>query len=199
MRKITRDNLPHLVWCVKRSLRTSFDSFLARLIARWWGISLGKNCSFRGLPIIRRLPGSQIDIGKGCSFNSAPDAHQGGIARPCILWTLSEGAKINIGEDCGFSGTVISAENEIQVGQRVRCGTNTRIMDSDMHSDDKRVSGAKPVVLENDVWLGMNSIVLKGVTIGEGTLVAANSVVNKSLPAKVLAAGIPARVIRQLE
>lgn len=197
MRQITRDNLPHLVWCLQRYIQTRFDSLIIRLIARWWGVSLGKNCECRGLPIIRRHPGSRIEIGDGCSFNSNPKAHQGGIARPCILWTLSEHARIQIGGGCGFSGTVISAEREILIGRRVRCGTNTRIMDSDMHSDDRRVSGAKPVVLEDDVWLGMNTLVVKGVTIGRGTLVGANSLVNKSMPAHVVAAGIPARVIRE--
>jgi acetyltransferase-like isoleucine patch superfamily enzyme len=54
-------------------------------------------------------------------------------------------------------------------------------------------------VIENNVWLGMNSTVLKGVTIGEGTLVAANSLVEKSVPSNVLAAGIPARIIRELK
>ena len=196
MRKISRDNLPHLIWCLNRSLRANIDSFIVRLIACWWGVSLGKKCVFRGLPIIRRLPGSQIIIGDGCIFSSASDANQGGISRPCILWTLGESAQILIGSGCGFSGTVINAQCEIRLGQGVRCGTNTQIMDSDMHTDDKRVSGAEPVMIQDGVWLGMNSVVLKGVTIGKGTLVSANSLVNKSLPANVLAAGIPARVIR---
>lgn len=132
-------------------------------------------------------------------FSSAPDANQGGISRRCILWTLGENAQIKIGDGCGFSGTVINAQCEIRIGQRVRCGTNTQIMDSDMHTDDNRVSDPKPVVIEDGVWLGMNVIVFKGVTIGEGTLVGANSLVKKSLPANVIATGSPARVIRQLE
>jgi acetyltransferase-like isoleucine patch superfamily enzyme len=71
-------------------------------------------------------------------------------------------------------------------------------MDSDMHTDDERVSEPEPIVIENDVWIGMYSSVLKGVTIGEGTFVAAHSLVNESLPAQVIAAGIPARVVRGL-
>lgn len=132
-------------------------------------------------------------------FCSAPDANQGGISRQCILWTMDGNAQIKIGDGCGFSGTVINAQCEIRIGQDVRCGTNTQIMDSDMHTDDNRVSGPKPVVIEDGVWLGMNVVVLKGVTIGEGTLVGANSLVKKSLPANVIATGSPARVVRQLE
>ncbi len=132
-------------------------------------------------------------------FHSAPDANQGGISRRCILWTVGENAKIKIGDGCGFSGTVINAQREIRIGQGVRCGTNTQIMDSDMHTDDHRVSDSKPVVIEDGVWLGMNVLVLKGVTIGKGTLVGANSLVKKSLPANVIATGSPARVIQKLE
>jgi len=112
---------------------------------------------------------------------------------------VGENAKIKIGDGCGFSGTVINAQCEIRIGQGVRCGTNTKIMDSDYHTDDNRVSDPEPVVIEDGVWIGMNVIVLKGVTIGQGTLVGANSLVNKSLPANVIATGNPARVIRQLE
>ena len=58
--------------------------------------------------------------------------------------------------------------------------------------------GSSAVVVEDDVWLGMNVVVLKGCRIGKGTVVAANSVVTRSLPAGVIAAGVPARVIREL-
>lgn len=197
MKTINRDNLPHLVWCLHRLLRTKLDSFIVRILAHWWGVSLGKNCEFRGFPIIRRLPGSRITIGDGCAFHSAPDSNQGGISRRCILWTLNEKAQIAIGDGCGFSGTVINAQSQIRIGKGVRCGTNTHIMDSDMHIGDFRVCDPEPVAIEDNVWLGMYSTVLKGVTIGEGTLVAAYSMVNKSLPGNVLAAGIPARVIRE--
>jgi hypothetical protein len=198
MRKIMRDNLPHLVWCLHRLVRTTFSSFFSRRIAWWWGVSLGKDCIFRGLPIMRRLPGSRICVGDGCMFCSSSDANQGGVARRCILWTLSKDARIEIGKNCGFSGTVINASCEIKIGDGVRCGTNTHIMDSDMHLDDDRVSDPQPVLIENGAWIGMYSSVLKGVTIGEGTIVAAHSLVNKSLPANVLAGGVPARVIRKL-
>jgi acetyltransferase-like isoleucine patch superfamily enzyme len=54
------------------------------------------------------------------------------------------------------------------------------------------------IVIEDDVWLGMNVVVLKGCHIGRATVVAANSVVTHSLPAHVLAGGTPARVIKSL-
>lgn len=199
MKRITRDSLPHLVFCASKRLRIWLHTRFARFQAAWWGVRLGRGCSFNGLPILRRHPGSRILVGQRCSFNSASDAHQGGIARPCILWTLAPNANIEIGDGCGFSGTVISAECGIRLGRNVRCGTNTRIMDGDMHSGDPRAGTPQPVVIGDDVWLGTNTLVMKGVTIGEGTFVGSNSLVLKPLPGRVVAAGSPAKVIRSLD
>jgi acetyltransferase-like isoleucine patch superfamily enzyme len=85
------------------------------------------------------------------------------------------------------------------------CGANVAIMDTDWHSLDAEqwqagIAGAAlPILIEEDVWLDMNVTVLKGVTIGARTIVAAGSVVSRSLPADVIAAGQPARVIWQSE
>jgi len=197
--RITRDNLPYLVQLAISMIKIQIHSPICGLNAKWWGIRLGNNCRFNGLPIFRRYPKSMIHVGNFCRFNSASNSVHGGISRPCILWTLSSGAKISIGDGCGFSGTVISANCEIKLGNNVRCGTNTRIMDSDMHTDDIRSGVDKPVYIEDDVWLGANTMVMKGVTVGTGTLVGAGSLVVKSLPSHVIAAGVPAKVIRSID
>jgi acetyltransferase-like isoleucine patch superfamily enzyme len=77
--------------------------------------------------------------------------------------------------------------------------------DSDSHPVEaqKRLAGepgtAIPVRIEDNVWLGMNVVVLRGVTIGRNSVISANSVVTRSIPANVIAAGHPARVVRQVE
>jgi acetyltransferase-like isoleucine patch superfamily enzyme len=101
-----------------------------------------------------------------------------------------------MGMGCGFSGTVISCAKRIVLGRNVRCGANTLITDTDWHWDDPRSGADEPVTIEDNVWLGVNVTILKGVTIGAGTLVGAGSVVTRSLPSHVVAAGVPARVIR---
>ena len=131
-------------------------------------------------------------------FNSSPTSNLIGVNRPCMISTLREGAELKIGEGCGLSGTVIGCANRILLGRNVRCGANTLITDTDWHGDDLRSGPDAPVIIEDDVWLGVNVTVLKGVTIGAGTLVGAGSVVTKSLPPRVIAAGVPTQVLRKI-
>jgi acetyltransferase-like isoleucine patch superfamily enzyme len=111
---------------------------------------------------------------------------------------------VSVGDRCGFSGTVIAAAESIAIGDRVMCGANVTITDTDWHPiDSGRRSAGEPgrsaaVVIESDVWIGMNVTVLKGVTIGAGTVVAAGSLVTHSLPPGVVAAGQPAVPVRTI-
>ena len=198
MRQINHDNLPHMVACLRRIVVTQWHTFWARLDAHWWGVCLGPGCEFRGLPLFRRHPGSRITIGADCQFFSSQVSNLIGVNRPCIVSTLMEGAEIHIGPNCGFSGTVIGCASKIVLGENVRCGANTLITDTDWHTDDPRTLPDAPVTIGKGVWLGVNVTVLKGVSIGENTLVAAGSLVTHSLPANVVAGGLPAKVLKEL-
>jgi len=115
-------------------------------------------------------------------------------------------SKISIGSGTwinnGFSA--IAEHTSIIIGQRVLIGTNVEIFDSDFHGilvhDRNRslAEWAKPVVVEDDVFLGSNVRVLKGVTIGRGSVVANGSLVVNDIPSGVIAGGNPARVLRKL-
>jgi len=199
MRKINRDSFPHLADVFFRMVRRYYFTFLAYLSARWWGIRLNSDCSFAGRPRFRRHPQSFISIGAACKFNSSPFSNLIGVNHPCIVATLREGANIQIGDGCGFSGTTIACANNITLGRNIRCGANTLITDTDWHRDDDRTGPDAPVEICNNVWLGVNVTVLKGVTIGENTFIAAGSVVTKNLPPNVMAGGVPAKVIRALK
>lgn len=199
MRRIDRDSLPHLAHCLRRLVSRRWDTLRARALARWWGVRLGAGALCDGLPVFRRHPGSAISIGAGCQFNSAPASNLIGVNRPCLISTLAEGARIEIGADCGFSGTVIGCACSVVLGDGVQCGANTLINDTDWHTGDPRTGPDAPVTIGSGVWLGVNVTVLKGVSIGANTLVAAGSVVTRSLPADVVAGGVPARVLRHLE
>ena len=198
MRQINRDSLPHLTECLRRLVVTQWHTLRTRLAAQWWGVRLGPKCSFNGTPVFRRHPGSRITIDGGCIFNSSPTSNLIGINRPCIVSTLKVGAQIRIGPACGFSGTVIGCATSIDIAENVRCGANTLITDTDWHQDDPRTTPDAPVIIEKGVWLGAGVTVFKGVTIGENTMVAAGSMVTRSLPANAVAGGIPAMVFKQI-
>lgn len=198
MGRIDLDNLPHLVDCVARVVCRIVFQRICRVTALWWGVQLGRNCVFLGAIRFRRLPRSRISIGEGCQFNSRPTSNLILLRQACMISTLAKDAEIVIGNKCGFSGTVIACEKKIRIGNHVRCGANTLIMDTDWHTDDPRAGDAAAVNIEDDVWLGTNVVVLKGTSIGKGTVVGANSVVTKSLPKNVVAGGHPATVIRYL-
>ena len=106
--------------------------------------------------------------------------------------------KIEIGNNCGFSGTVIGSFISVKLGNNVRCGANTLITDSDWHFDDYRAGENKEVIIEDNVWLGVNVTVLKGVTIGRNSVIGANSVVTKNIPENTVAAGNPCKIIKKL-
>jgi acetyltransferase-like isoleucine patch superfamily enzyme len=163
-----------------------------------YGIKIGKSCNFWGNMTLVRKPNSIIIIGNNCIFLSNSNSNLIGINRNCIIHTLTEKANITIGNNCGFSGTVVAAAKSIILENNVRCGANTTITDSDWHLDDPRSSPPKEIHIEENVWLGANVIVLKGVRIGKNTLIGANSVVSKSIPANTIAAGNPCKVIRSL-
>jgi acetyltransferase-like isoleucine patch superfamily enzyme len=115
-----------------------------------------------------------------------------------MISTQTKNANLTIGNNCGFSGTVIAAFKKIKIGNNVRCGANALITDSDWHLDDPRSGNSADVVIEDNVWIGEGVKVLKGVIIGENSLIGAGSVVTKSIPANVVAAGNPCKVIKIL-
>jgi len=170
-----------------------------KLNALWWRIKFGVNVRFDGKCYFKRYPKSMIKIGDNCEFRSRINSNLIGINRPCSISTLTPVAKIEIGTNCGFSGTVIGAFKFIKLGNNVRCGANTLITDSDWHLDDNRVGMPKDVNIGDNVWLGINVIVLKGVTIGEHTIIGANSVVTRDIPANVIAAGNPCKILSNLK
>lgn len=183
-------------------LRVWVHTLLNRRRAAWWRVELGAGCRFWGRTLFRRAPGSSIGVGENCQFRSTVWSNPLGVAGPCILNTVRENARIRIGNRVGMSGTVVCAAESVEIGDDVFCGANVKIMDTDFHGvrfEDRCNGGVSaPVRIEEKVWLGVDVLVLKGVTIGAGTVVAARSVVTRSLPAGVIAAGQPARVLKEI-
>lgn len=112
-------------------------------------------------------------------------------------------ATLEIGERTFVNyGCSIAATKLVSIGARCNIGTHVIIIDTDFHELDperrEHRPPSRPVVLEENVWIGARSIILRGVTIGAGSAVGAGSVVTCSIPPRSLAVGHPARVVRTL-
>ncbi len=189
---ISRINLYwHLLLYV---ITTYSERFYVRII----GVSLGKKCKFNGWTSFFRAKKSLIDIGMFCSFNSSGYKNHIGLNHRCIICTHTSNAIIEVGENTGMSSTTINCWQQIKIGKNVRIGANCVIMDGDFHLDDFRIGAPKPISICDNVWLGANVVVMKGVTIGENTIIGMNSVVTKDIPANCVAAGNPCRFIKSL-
>ena len=158
----------------------------------------GRNLRFYGFTKIKKNSRASIIIGDNCVFRSGHTSNLIGINRPCILSAFEAGSVLTIGKNCGLSGTVIGCFSEITIGNNVSCGANTLITDSDWHLDNNRTIGPSPIHIADNVWLGANVTVLKGVSIGENVIIGAGSVVTKSIPDNVIAAGNPCKVLREI-
>ena len=122
-----------------------------------------------------------------------------GRHEPIIISTFGHG-RLVIGEGVFMNyGSDIACAESVRIGAYTRIGPRVTIGDHNAHPIDAETPDT-PAAIEigDDVWLGRNSIVLPGVTIGRGTLVAAGSVVTRSLPECVIAAGIPAKPLREI-
>jgi acetyltransferase-like isoleucine patch superfamily enzyme len=143
------------------------------------------------------------------------------VGRDCLLenvhFALGPDAEMEIGDKCYFTSPMLLCELRIVIGNRVMLGWNSTIMDSDFHPLDpalrladavacspwggsraRVLPEAKPVVIEDDVWIGPNVTILKGVRIGAGAYIEPGSMVGKDVPANCRVIGNPARVVEEL-
>jgi len=128
----------------------------------------------------------------------------------CRIWSnigttqLSAGprALIDIGENTFInSGAIITSRRHIRIGKNCHIANQVIMMDDDFHAVYARGSrsGKEAIIVGDNVWIATRAMILKGVTIGEGAVVAAGAVVTKDVPAYTLVAGVPAKVIKYLD
>lgn len=176
------------------------------LLGRYLGVSVGVGVQVRGVPRVFLRRGSNLILGDRVALVSK-NAYNSLEARgPCIFRTVRRDASILIGSDVGLSAATVSAASSIVVGAGTMIGAGTVITDCDHHDlsappKRRRYSrnlDVRPVEIGENVFIGARCIVLKGVTIGSGAIIGAGSVVSRDIPANVVAAGNPCRVIREI-
>ena len=114
---------------------------------------------------------------------------------------VGNGKKLSIGSRTYISSNVkILAHDNISIGKNCMIASGVQIFSGDGHpiyQDGACINPDAPVVLEDNVWLGSRALILKGVKVGEGAIVAAGAVVTKDVPPHSIAAGNPAKIIKQ--
>ena len=192
-------------WTVGLELRRRLAWPLVRAQFAWHGVAWGRGWRLFGRPILQKHRGSRIALGDGLTLRSWPRSNPLAPTAPVVLSTRRADAAIEVGADCGFTGTTLVAADRISIGDRVLVGGNASIVDFDFHpltpegrAEDFNAGAATPIVIEDDVFVGMEALILKGVTIGEGAVVGAGAVVTQDVPPRTVVAGNPATVVRSL-
>lgn len=152
-------------------------------------------------------PNGTLQIGKRFKCNNKVTSNSIGLIQPTVFNIASTGSSIIIGNNVGISGSTICATKSVTIGDNVIIGSGCIITDTDAHPlewrdrrEGKHEKTRKaPVVIGNDVFIGARSIILKGVVIGDRSVVGAGSVVTSNIPADCIVAGNPARIIKNVK
>ena len=164
-----------------------------------------RNIRFKGYCIIFSFPNSKIILNSGV-INSSFTSNMLGLWQRTIM-VARYGGQIEIGDGFGISGSTIYSTKSIKIGKNATIGANCKIIDNDFHPLDpeqrrlnlnEEHTARAPIVIGDNCFIGMNSIILKGTTIGNNVVVGAGSVVHGTFPDNCIIAGNPARIIRQI-
>lgn len=191
---------------VPRILRKKYYIAFNKCILWSNNIRYGRNILIYNKFYLIKESTSTIEIGDNFVFTSGeafnPLCRN---IRGCICATKS--AHIKIGNNVGISSACIWAINSITIGNNVNIGGDCIILDTDAHNlnweirrieKNNEFAESKPIVIEDDVLIGTKCTILKGVTIGARSVIAAGSIVTKSIPSDCIAGGVPCKIIRKL-
>lgn len=168
-----------------------FHSISVQMSAVFSGtVKIGGGCSFGKDTKLRATDGGKIVIGSRTSFGAN-------------VTVIAKGGAVIIGDDVFVGdGTIIVSRDLVEVGSDSLIAEYVVIRDQDHEIDSRpiRIAGFKvaPVRVGRDVWIGCKASVLRGVSIGDGAVIGAHSLVRNSVEAGVLAAGTPARIVRRV-
>lgn len=172
------------------------------------GVSYGRHCILHGPISFSLKKDAELSIGDDFCFLSGHSLNPlSRNIRGCIY--INQGGFLRIGNHVGMSSTCIWVHESIVIGNNVNIGANVILMDSDAHSlnyldrrnitTDMRNKKNSPIIIGDDVLIGVNSIVLKGVVIGARSVIGAGSVLTKSVPEDCVVCGNPAKIIKYLK
>ena len=179
-------------------------TWLMKIWMRLFKIKIGEKFKTKGWFFIMKNSGGCIKIGSKFRVNSSMLSSLIGVYQRVIIVARRNGY-IEIGENVGITGGTIHG-SDIKIGNNVMIGANTKIIDHDFHSldyierrtDAREHAISRPVRIGDDVFIGCNSLILKGTHIGDRCIVGAGSVVSGVFEDDCLIAGNPAKVVRKI-
>ena len=205
--------MQRLVTLIIKSLRYFYSLMRIKInkLITWWSF-YSNNVSHKkfitnGIPFVMIARKGTCTIGTNFKMNNGLLGNPIGRPQKCLFF-VDNGATLNIGNNVGISSTAIVAHKEITIGNNVKIGGGVCIYDTDFHSLDsvhrknqtldRQFEKKLPVSIKNNVFIGAHTTILKGVTIGENSIIGACSVVTKSIPNNEIWAGNPARFIKKI-
>ena len=194
----------HKITFIPRFVRQIFYQPFNRLMFLSAGANIGRNFKVKNRFYLKLYNNASLTIGDNFIIFSGEAINPiTRNVRGCIF--VNGGANLSIGNNVGMSSPTIWCDENIVIGNDVRIGALVTIKDTDCHSlkYEDRMNGdkktkTKPVVIEEGVLIGAQSIVLKGSHIGAHSIIGAGSVVCGDIPANCIAAGNPCKVIKKL-
>ena len=188
-----------------KSIRMFYEKMINKIMFAYFGVKIeGQPGKIEGIVTVRSQHKGTITMGKGIQLRAGKKYNMIGGDTRLILRTY-RGGSIRIGQNVGISNSALVSMNHIEIEDNVMIGGSCKIWDTDFHSlnsnermdeYDTHINSA-PIHIKKGAFIGANTIILKGVTIGEKSIIGAGSVVTKDIPDGQIWAGNPARYIKE--
>ncbi|WP_298245924.1 acyltransferase [uncultured Christiangramia sp.] len=172
------------------------------LVATHTNLFIGLNSKI-DLKTTIRIDSNYLAIGENVYLRSESKGYHAGMPFPTSILIDKDGGEVVIGDNCRINGCYIHAKGSIEIGRNSVIASGTNIIDSNGHltfSENRTVGRdlPEPIIIGENVWIGLNSTILKGTVIGDNSIVTAGTVVKGTYPNNSIIQGNPGKVVKKI-